>query len=201
MVCDIEEVMPYIGVRIEFPWLSGIFNVFARVFFPSMKAPWPNMVKISEQAVVDTKEAVRQGNKTLFSKMINEEDSQKIIPDHVIEQEAANLIVAGTDTTAMLLTYLTFEVLKNKVIHQKLVDECQALHEQPSWEELEALPYLNNVITETLRLHPSVPGSLKRIVPRGGENFDKYIIPAGTQVDTQALTFHLDPKVYEHPLK
>ena len=101
----------------------------------------------------------------------------------------------------MLLTYLTFEVLQNKVIHRRVVEECQALHEKPSWEELEALPFFNHVVTESLRLHPSVPGSLKRVVPRGGEDFGKFIIPAGTQVDTQAMTFHLDPNIYQDPLK
>lgn len=152
-------------------------------------------------AVRATRTAQQTNNKTLFSKMVLEEKSMQVIPDSLIEKEAANVIVAGTDTTAMALTYLTYEVLRHEDIKQKLIEELKTCTARPNWEELESMPYLNNVIQETLRLHPSVPGSLPRIVPRGGEAVGKYVIPAKIQVSTQAWTFQRDPTVFKDPLR
>lgn len=185
--------MPLIGLRTEMPWIARLVELFAE--------PWTRYNQYGREAIEHTKFAKKGGHPTLFSKMVSEDGSEAMIPDQVIEQEAANMIIAGTDTTAMSLTYLTFSVLKDKNVHTRLVKECETCPEYPGYEQLESLPYLNNVVQETLRLYPPIPGSLPRIVPEGGENLSGYIIPAGTQVDTQAWTFHHDPKVFQDPLK
>ena len=61
--------------------------------------------------------------------------------------------------------------------------------------------YLNNVIQETFRLHPAVAGALLRIVPKGGETLGSTVLPAGTQVSTQAWTMQRDANVFENPLR
>jgi len=62
-------------------------------------------------------------------------------------------------------------------------------------------PYVNCVIEETLRLYNSVPGSLPRMVPKGGKEFVGFYVPEGITVATQAYTDHRDASVFWEPLK
>ena len=201
MVHDIEESMPIIGLRTELPWTKPIMDSIPRWVPGNVSSMLDRFDGYARDAVRATRVAQQTNNKTLFSKMVLEEKTMQVIPDSVIEKEAANVIVAGTDTTAMVLTYLTYTVLRHENIKRKLIEEIKSCTARPNWEELESLTYLNNVIQETLRLYPAIPGSLPRIVPRGGEGVGKYVIPAGTQVSTQAWTFQRDPTVFKEPLR
>lgn len=64
---------------------------------------------------------------------------------------------------------------------------------------LEALPVLNGVIEETLRLYGAAPGSLPRVVPEGGATMAGHFLPAGTVVATQAYTMHRDGGIFDQP--
>lgn len=132
--------------------------------------------------------------------MVPKDGSQQL-PDSLIVQETANVIVAGTDMTATTLTYFVYAVLKDDATRQRLVAEVQAGPEHPTWEQLENMPYLNNVIQETWRRYPAIPGFLPRVVPTQGATFGKVFVPAGTVVSTQAWTFQRDASVFENPLK
>ncbi|KAF2027742.1 sterigmatocystin biosynthesis P450 monooxygenase [Setomelanomma holmii] len=187
LVHDVEMLMPIIGVRTIMPWTKPIMDAIPTCY--------------GKDAVQATRAAQQGGGKTLFSKMVLDDESEQAIPDSLIEKEATNVIVAGTDTTAMTLTYLVYAVLKNPDVKRKLVEEMKTCSTDPKWEELESKSYLNNVIQETMRTHPAVPGTLVRKVPPGGENALKYRLPAGTEVGTQAWTFHHDPSVFEDPFE
>jgi hypothetical protein len=98
------------------------------------------------------------------------EAGTSLLSDAEIEREASNLIVAGSDTTAVTLTYLIWAVLKHPSIKQKLQEKVDALSPGFSRKEANALPYLGMVVKETLRLYGAAPGSLPRTVPQGGRN-------------------------------
>jgi len=199
LIQDIEMTMPLIGLRIEFPWL---FELFMRTPLPQTKeyiATFERFIGYAQVAVENTRKASKGLTKTLFSKMVPEDGSQQL-PDSLIVSEAANVIIAGTDTTAMTLTYLVYAVLKDDATRQRLVAEVEAGPEHPTWEQLENMPYLNNVIQETWRRYPAVPGTLPRVVPTQGATFGKFFVPAGTVVSTQAWTFQRDATVFENPL-
>ena len=115
--------------------------------------------------------------------------------------EARAYIVAGSDTTAHSLTYMVWAVCKDPAIKQRLVEEVSKLPEQFTDEHLEPLPYLNNVIQETLRLYAAAPGALRRTVPQGGSEIDGYWLPGGLTITTQAWSLHRDGSVYPDPYK
>jgi cytochrome P450 len=201
LIHDVEMLLPIIGLRAEMPW-TKLFMDYLPAWCPGSLKPFFRRYKsYGENAVQATRMAQEDNKKTVFSKMVLEEESEQTIPDSIIEREAANFIVAGTDTTTMTLTYLVYAVLSNPHIKQKLVEEIQSCTANPNWEELEGKTYLNNVIQETMRLHPAVPGSLTRLVPPGRENALKYVLPVGTEIGTQAWTFQRDPNVFEEPLR
>ncbi|KAJ5600833.1 Cytochrome P450 E-class group I [Penicillium hetheringtonii] len=134
---------------------------------------------------------------TLFTKMFDMEKSGMSQSD--IRDEAQGYIVAGSDTTAITLTYLVYSVCKNPEVQTKLVEELSQLPEPVSDRDLRDLPYLNNIITETLRLHTAVPFGLPRAVPPEGAQFNEHVLPGGVTVSTQSYSLHRDPKIFPDP--
>jgi cytochrome P450 len=76
-----------------------------------------------------------------------------------------NFFIAGRDTTAQALSWLFVELRSKPEIESKIRDEIKRVtpslasgqSKTPAIDELPQLVYLEAVIRETLRLHPSVP--------------------------------------------
>lgn len=91
-----------------------------------------------------------------------------------IRDEALNIILAGRDTTASLLSDLWFMLAKEPEVFKKLKAEVDELNgEQPSYESLRNMKYIKYTVQETLRLFPPVPilGKLAlkdTVLPHGG---------------------------------
>ena len=86
-------------------------------------------------------------------------------------------------------------------MQQKLRDELLSVpSETLDMEELNALPYLDAVVSEGLRCFPAIPMSLPRYVPPGGRTIDGYYVPGGTIVSVQAYSAHrIDEAVFPRP--
>lgn len=136
---------------------------------------------------------------TLFSKLYNA--GKEGLSDAEIRDDATDLIVAGSDTTANTLTYLTWAVCKTPVIRQALVAEVATLPKRFSDKDIQKLTYLNQVIDEALRLYPAVPCALPRIVPPQGATFGGHWVPGGSTVTTQLWSLHRDPVAFPEPEK
>jgi cytochrome P450 len=66
-------------------------------------------------------------------------------------------MVAGHETTSTGTTWAIFALTQNQAAQRRLRDELRAvLTEAPSMDELNALPYLDAVVRETLRVHAPV---------------------------------------------
>ncbi|KAK5295620.1 hypothetical protein LTR99_009209 [Exophiala xenobiotica] len=128
-------------------------------------------------------------------------DPEFMTHDRVLALTVANMF-AGSDTTAITLRAIFYNLLRNPYDMQKLMEE---LREVPiseeglmTWNDVRDLPYLNAVIKETLRCHPAAGLTLERIVPAGGVTLCGEYIPAGTIVGCNAWTVHRDPLFGEH---
>jgi cytochrome P450 len=144
----------------------------------------------------------RTGEANIFAKVIAdcEKEGEGHIDDMDVRIEAMNVIIAGTDTTGVTLTYLTWAVLQRPELQKALEDEVSGLEEGFTENDLINLPLLNAVIEETLRLYGAAPSSLPRVVPQGGSKLGGHYIPQGTIVSTQAYTFHRDENIWSNPL-
>jgi cytochrome P450 len=97
------------------------------------------------------------------------------------------------------MTSLTWAVPRDATIKTKLVKELQDLRHGYQDEGLKALPYLNQVVQETLRCYAAAPAGLPREVPSNGCEIDGYWMPGGTEVTTQAYSMHRNFTVYPKP--
>lgn len=72
-----------------------------------------------------------------------------------------NFIIAGRDTTACAMSWFVYELAKNPDVASKLISELESsggsLDKDLSFDQLNECHYLHACLSETLRLHPSVP--------------------------------------------
>ncbi|OBR02510.1 TRI11 protein [Colletotrichum higginsianum IMI 349063] len=197
--------------RYELPWLH-----FIRSHLPATK---------SSTASVDAKTVLRSygdralsnlrrnsdHTKTLFANMLSAVDTGtaddarekegETLTQEAMHVESQSMIIGGSDTSSITLTYLVWAVIKRPNLRARLEEEVAGL--APDFDDavLETLPLLNAVIDETLRLYGAVQGHLSRTVPARGATLGGYFVPGGTTVETQAYTLHRDPDAWPDPLR
>ncbi|KAI0028700.1 cytochrome P450 [Vararia minispora EC-137] len=110
--------------------------------------------------------------------------------------DAILAVQAGSDTPAGILTYLFFFLLWHPNVHALLYRELFAAFPTADApllpRTLATLPYLDAVITETLRLGAPFHG-LPRVVPPAGAALAGEFVPPGTTVSVPSWSRHLDP--------
>ena len=116
------------------------------------------------------------------------------------------LAIAGADTTASTLSALTFHVLHDPSIFTRLRAELETAmpdpDQAPDPTKLSALPFLNALIEETLRLYPTATHRQDRVAPNDDLVFNhsdgkQTIIPAGTIVGMTAPLINRHPDWYD----
>lgn len=113
------------------------------------------------------------------------------------------LLIAATDTVSITMEWAMALLLNNPVAIKKIKDEIDAhVPENRLIEEqdLPNLPYLKNVVKETLRLYPPIPFMIPHEASQdctvGG-----YHISKGTMLLVNLWAIHRDPKHWENPTK
>jgi cytochrome P450 len=130
---------------------------------------------------------LEQGNnqhKDFIWYILKQREKHDLKQDEIIVNSAL-FIVAGSETTANLLSGLTARLIWNPDKYQKLVSEIRGAFKDESevdYENLSKLEYLNACIEEGLRIHPPAPTGFLRTVPAGGDTIDGHFVPGGTSV-------------------
>ncbi|CAK8571282.1 unnamed protein product [Lathyrus sativus] len=112
-----------------------------------------------------------------------------------------DLFVAGTDTTSYTIERAMAELVHNPHVMSKVKEELgQIIGIGNSIEEsdISRLPYLQAVVKETLRLHPSAPLLLPRKA-RIDVKICGYTIPQGSQVLVNEWAMGRNPSIWDNP--
>jgi cytochrome P450 len=111
--------------------------------------------------------------------------------DAYLRDVVMNFLIAGRDTTAILLTWAFYLLARHPEAADRAIDEIDERvgGRVPTWDDLGQLPYLRAVLDETLRLYPPVPSNFKMavqddVLPNGVR------VKAGTYVGFNAYTIH-----------
>ena len=92
-------------------------------------------------------------------------------------------MLAGNETTSVAMAWTLYELAKNPHIQEKMRAEVKAAFpddEELTWEKLELLKYMENVIKESLRLHS--PADVTSRVAISDVDIGGYHIPRGSQI-------------------
>lgn len=116
---------------------------------------------------------------------------------------ASVFMVAGTETTATLLSGLTYLLLKNPSSMERLVKEIRTTFPTEAditIEKLQAMKYLHACIEEALRMYPPVPIGLPRVTPPGEPTIiDGKQVPPGMSVMATHFALYRNPENFRNP--
>ncbi|KZV88536.1 cytochrome P450 [Exidia glandulosa HHB12029] len=133
---------------------------------------------------LDWRRAQPKGEKRDIFYYLSGEDGHEAPPESELVADTALLLVAGADTTASALTALLYFVLKDPAVYSRLVQEVDAAPLDSQSAATARLPFLDAVISETLRIAPPVPSGGRRspLDGSGGAQLGDWFIPEGTAV-------------------
>ncbi|RDX67262.1 Isoflavone 3'-hydroxylase, partial [Mucuna pruriens] len=129
------------------------------------------------------------------------ESQPEYYSDLMIKGLIQAMLLAGTDTSAVTIEWVMSELLNNPEALKKAKEEIESnigKERLVDEQDLPKLPYLQNIISETLRLHPPAP----LLLPHESSEdctIGGYHIPRGTIVLTNAWLIHRDPKLWTDP--
>ncbi|XP_020587543.1 premnaspirodiene oxygenase-like [Phalaenopsis equestris] len=109
-----------------------------------------------------------------------------------------DLFLPGTDTTTATMEWAMSELIKHPNIMKKVQLEVRNAFigkENMDERDISKLPYLNQVIKETLRLHPVGPLLVPRIC-RDKIVLEGYTIPSGSRIVINAWAIMRDPRCW-----
>ncbi|KXX76482.1 Trichodiene oxygenase [Madurella mycetomatis] len=197
-----------------FPWLMGLFtrapNWIVRVLFPDLMAMrdrrdwWTDAVRD-----IRTSPDPQRIKRTIFEGILSSKlpDSDKT--DARMAGEAQLVVFAGEGTTAWTMNAALYQILANPLVCKKLKAELATLPRTPDGipplSDVEALPYLNAIIQETIRIHPGVVSRQMRVSPEVPILYDdkatgkKYSVPPGTVYSMSPIDVHMNPDYFENP--
>ncbi|KAI9710968.1 MAG: hypothetical protein M1820_002405 [Bogoriella megaspora] len=138
-----------------------------------------------------------------FMSFILRGEDEKSMTRREIEANSEILIIAGSETTATLLSGATYYLLRNPRVMKRLVDEVRSSFNHESEINLDGtnkLKYMLAVLNEALRVYPPLPGNMPRKVPEGGDTVGGRYVPAGTSVSVCQLAAFRSPENFRDPL-
>ncbi len=117
--------------------------------------------------------------------------------DARILDQLRGLLFAGHEATATVLAWIFYWLAREPAVCARVAQEIADLGAAPSPEALAALPYLEVVCKECLRLYPPVVDPAR--VVRAPFELLGYTIPAGEVLRASSALLHSRPELYPEP--
>ncbi|KAI1830212.1 hypothetical protein DTO006G1_8639 [Penicillium roqueforti] len=200
-------------------WIKGIFDagrlgiiLQALSFYPLVKRTLLSMVPASMQ------EAHEKHKQLTEQKMMRRIEKEEGRPDLIegllrkreelnlsIEELVANaeiLIIGGSETTASLLSGVTYLLLTNRTAYQKLKEEVRTVfqsQEEINLISVNMLPYMLACLDEAMRMYPPIANGLPRVCPEAGAEVLGEYIPATTFVSIHQWALYRREEYFKDP--
>lgn len=154
----------------------------------------------------DEVEKKSAGGYTFLYELVKQTRDAKVLQD-----QSLNILLAGRDTTAGLLSFTFFELARHPEVFKKLKEDIyrnfgkgdDARISEITFESLKKCEYLKWVLNEVLRLYPSVPvnfrvATKRTTLPRGGgpDGSKPIYVGKGTSVAYSVYATHRMEEFY-----
>ncbi|KAH7101315.1 cytochrome P450 [Auriculariales sp. MPI-PUGE-AT-0066] len=204
----------WIILRAFLPFLRIIPNKRER----ETRAARATMDRIGRQLVTEKKHALAAGEKgagrDILSLLI-QANMDKDLPDNVrmsdeeVMGQIPTFLVAGHETTATTTTWCFYSLGQEIDVQDRLREELLRVDtENPTMEQLNALPYLDAVVRETLRVHSVAPSTIRTAIQndsiplatpyldRNGRTCSEIKITKGDEIFIPILAVNREPEVW-----
>lgn len=136
---------------------------------------------------------------------IDPKTGERGFPLEELYGECESLIIAGSDTTAVVISALFFYLVRRPEIQSKLAWEVRSTFSNSSdiraSMTLHSCKYLRAVIQEALRMTPPVSAEPSREVLEGGTTIDGAFFPAGVNVSTGLYCLSYNKDIFPEPFE
>ncbi|KAL4936525.1 hypothetical protein BDV06DRAFT_91732 [Aspergillus oleicola] len=162
-----------------------------------------------EHSAIAVQKRLRNSDSAVYSNrgdfmdsMLRHRGEKNELTDQELEANSNILIVAGSETTATLLSGATYWILRNPDVAARVTAEVRSVMKTESditFQKVTAeLPYMQACLDEAFRLYPPVPTGLQRwtVVPTIISGYD---IPAGTKVSVHHSAAYTSPTNFYSP--
>ncbi|KAJ2335600.1 hypothetical protein GGI00_001278 [Coemansia sp. RSA 2681] len=103
-----------------------------------------------------------------------------------VTSENLVIIIAGTDTTSLAMSWLLHYLMLYPEVYRKATAEVRSAfprHHTITYVEGKArLPYIDACLYESMRIRAGTGFPLPRVVPEGGVTIQGHFLPAGTEI-------------------
>ncbi|KAH7026790.1 isotrichodermin C-15 hydroxylase [Macrophomina phaseolina] len=201
------------------PWVASIFEGFKfGGIVSAIKLQFPLLVPILQATVlrrgmekrakhaqftinsVEKRLSRRTDRPDIWTFILRHNDEKGLARDEMYSLGSA-LMIAGTETTATLLSGLFYYLCCSPEKLRKLNDEIRNAFPTVTAMDTTALarlPYLHAVVMETFRLYPPAPQGFPRRVPEGGSTIAGRFVPEKTTVNIpQYAAYHQAHNFYD----
>ncbi|KAF1913176.1 cytochrome P450 [Ampelomyces quisqualis] len=207
----------YNGVSEKGPNLSvsafvDAFVAVGRFFYlPTMVFVWLEWAITKWQADRETDDSMMIVDKFVSNLVANTTSKSTTYPgrllaagisDSEVKAQCKDLVFAGTDSTGMNLAIIMRSLTLYPEKYDKLKEEVNNNTPRGSdAQDVQALPYLNAIVREALRISMANPTRLPHVVPVGGWTFRGIRFPAGSLVGCSGHELHFNSAVFPQPTK
>jgi hypothetical protein len=200
---DKEGIFNAIDQRTNYATFVGVFPWLHRFLFYLQPKTGGGLFLLNytlkqigkrQSLLKDPRNVGREGPPDIMTKILlaHEENPEKVTKMDLITMCQSN-IGAGSDTTAITLSAILYNLLRYPHTYKRLQDEIDTaakegrISDPVTFKEAqEQLPYLQAVVKEALRMHPATGLPMARTVPSSGTTICNHSIPAGATVGINA---------------
>jgi cytochrome P450 len=167
-------------------------------------SPYARFARINERvdALLDEQIAITraslEGRTDVLADLLRTRyDDGSSMDDAMIRDQLRTLLIAGHETTAVILAWAIYFVQRDPAVRARVRDELASLGPDASADRLARLPYLGAVIDETLRIRPISADNIRMLAKPW--RLGRWHLPAGAAVAASSLIAHFDPKLWPEP--
>ena len=127
------------------------------------------------------------------------------IDNKQLRDDLMTMLIAGHETTAAVLTWALFELVRNPSIMKEAQEEIDRVlgDRTPTYQDIKDLKFVRLIVAETLRMYPEPPLLIRRCrtedkVPKGGGTVEATVI-RGMDIFMAIYTIHRDGRFWPAP--
>ncbi|KAI1371584.1 cytochrome P450 [Hypoxylon crocopeplum] len=192
----------------QMPWLDKIWtkNPYISRLLPAKNSPVVSfaLARAHERTNghLEKSSSSEYNSRDFMSRFIQARVKDPSIPEWFVTAWATSNVLAGSDTTAIMLRAIIYFLLKHPESLRKLEQELELARQENrlsdivTWKESRNLPYLDACVKEAGRLHPAIGLTLERVVPKGGVELCGKNFNEGTVVGMNPWVIHRNKAVF-----
>jgi retinoid hydroxylase len=183
-------------------WTAGMFTALPLALpgskFARAMAARQRMFTLLDDLVMRRDAGSRRGPDVLSTLLEVRDEAGEVLPRDTIVDELQLLLFAGHDTTVTASTNILYHLALHGEVADRAAAEQDALADRRlTVETLAAMPYLDAVIKESMRVIPPIGGSFR--VMLADAEFGGFRIPKGWRIAVSPRSVHFEDVYYDDP--